>query len=82
MEASAFLQACKHTGVQAFGVIKGVSDLGDNNKGVGHDMHYRPALENAADATKAFIKWKLKHISEDEPDISSSTVRPSDSLLM
>ena len=59
MEASAFLQVCTYTGVSAFGVIKGVSDIGDYYKGVGHKKHYTPALQNATEATKAFIKWKL-----------------------
>ncbi|KFZ24679.1 hypothetical protein V502_00842 [Pseudogymnoascus sp. VKM F-4520 (FW-2644)] len=70
MEASAFLQVCKYTGVAAFGVIKGVSDMGDHRKGLGHARHYKPALMKATDATKAFIKWKLEQIENQPPDRS------------
>jgi hypothetical protein len=70
MEASAFFQVCNDTGVKAFGVLKGVSDKGDKHKGIGHDRHYNPALENAAEATKAFLRWKLERINIEPPDIS------------
>ncbi|CAI6099603.1 unnamed protein product [Clonostachys chloroleuca] len=60
MEASAFLQACEYTGVTALGVIKGVSDMADGNKGEGDDKHYTPALVQAAEAAKRFIKYKLE----------------------
>lgn len=70
MEASAFLQVCEDTEVKAFGVIKGVSDMGDKHKGIGHDQHYLPALTNAAAATKAFVKWKLEKIEHEPRDIS------------
>lgn len=71
MEASAFLQACTFTGVEALGVIKGVSDMGDERKELGHETHYRPALYNAIDATKSFLKWKLHTIPDETPDIST-----------
>ncbi|KAK4139141.1 nucleoside phosphorylase domain-containing protein [Dichotomopilus funicola] len=70
MEASAFLQACECTGVKSLGVIKGVSDMGDHNKGLGHDKHYRPALCRAAEAAKAFIKYKWETMPETDVDRS------------
>lgn len=70
MEASSFLQVCAFTGVEALGIIKGVSDMGDERKGLGHESHYRPALQNATEATKSFIKWKLHTIPDEIPDIS------------
>ncbi|KPI43114.1 uncharacterized protein AB675_1807 [Cyphellophora attinorum] len=69
MEASAFLQVCQVTGVHAFGVIKGVSDLGDEHKGVGHNNHYRPSLKNAADATKSFVEYKLARLPPGDANI-------------
>lgn len=70
MEASAFLQACAFTGVEALGIIKGVSDMGDEYKGFGHETHYRPALQNATEATKSFLKWKMHSLPDETPDIS------------
>jgi len=70
MEASSFLQVCAFTGVEALGIIKGVSDMGDERKGLGHESHYRPALQNAIEATKSFIQWKLHTIPDEIPDIS------------
>jgi len=71
MEASAFLQACESTGVHAFGVIKGVSDMGDKHKGLGHDNFYMPALRNAADATKAYVEYKLTELDTNPPNIEN-----------
>ena len=73
MEASAFLQTCAFTNVEVLGIIKGVSDMGDERKGLGHDMHYRPALSNAIDATKSFLRWKL-HTIPDETDTRYKSV--------
>jgi hypothetical protein len=69
MEASAFLQVCQVTGVHAFGVIKGVSDLGDKHKGTGNDSHYRASIKKAADATKCFVEYKLEQIPTDYANI-------------
>jgi nucleoside phosphorylase len=70
MEASAFLQVCEITGVQAFGVIKGVSDMGDKYKGSGHTNYYQSALRNAAEATEAYVLHKLKEIYLPPPNES------------
>lgn len=71
MEASAFLQVCEHLGVHAFGIIKGVSDMGDDRKSiVGNDQHYKPALRRAADAAKRFTEWYLTKHPLNEPDLS------------
>ncbi len=70
MEASSFLQACAFTGVEALGIIKRVSDIRNERKDLDHKSHYRPALQNATEATRTFIKWKLHTISDEIPDIS------------
>jgi hypothetical protein len=60
MEASAFLYVCKLTNVESMGVIKGVSDLGDQNKGEGNDKYLHKALCNTADAIKDWVQFRLK----------------------
>ncbi|KAI1388494.1 uncharacterized protein F4822DRAFT_429113 [Hypoxylon trugodes] len=59
------------SGVEALGIIKGVSDMGDERKGLGHWAHYKPAVRNATEATKSFVKWKLQTTIDEKPDISS-----------
>lgn len=56
MEASAFLQVYRYASVNALGIIKGVSDMGDELKGVGNGVYYDSALGNAANAAKAFTQ--------------------------
>jgi len=70
IKAGALLQACGFTGVEALGIIKGVSDVGDEYKGFGHETHYIPALQNATKATKSFFKWKMHILPDETPDIS------------
>jgi hypothetical protein len=66
MEASAFFQVCEYMKIQALGVIKGVSDMGDDYKGIGNDTHYDPALRNAAKAAGEFATWSLKDTPVDK----------------
>jgi hypothetical protein len=66
MEASAFFQVCEYMKIQALGVIKGVSDMGDAYKGIGDDKHYDPALRNAANAAGEFATWRLKNTPVDK----------------
>jgi hypothetical protein len=55
MEASAFLHVCQHTGVISLGVVKGVSDMGDDKAVTTNDKHYNTALINTADAVRHWI---------------------------
>ncbi|EXK76430.1 hypothetical protein FOQG_18827 [Fusarium oxysporum f. sp. raphani 54005] len=67
MEASAFLQACEFTGVRSLGVIKGVSDMGDGNRGLGpNDKHYKSALLRAARAVKRFVSYRWEDMPPKE----------------
>lgn len=59
MEASAFFQVCTYLNINGLAVIKGVTDMGDEYKGVGHDRHYLPALKKAARATRRFVEYVL-----------------------
>jgi nucleoside phosphorylase len=53
MESSAFLDVCKYMKVKALGIVKGVSDLGDDQK---NDGDYHNALVNAANGIKAYLE--------------------------
>lgn len=64
MEASAFFQVCTYLNINGLAVIKGVTDMGDKYKGVGHERHYRPALRKTALATRRFLEYVLG-----EPDV-------------
>ena len=39
--------------------------MGDERKGLGHEVHYRPPLSNAIDTTKSFLRWKLHFIPDE-----------------
>lgn len=65
MEASAFLKLCQHsqhTDVQSLGVIKGVSDLGDQDKGRDPTI-YELALENTGEALKDWISYWFRSMT-------------------
>lgn len=47
MEASAFLMLCNFLHIGCLGVVKGVSDFGDTNKGEEEDV-YEEALKETA----------------------------------
>lgn len=58
MEASAFLKLCshsRHTNVLALGVLKGVSDLGDKDKGKDPEV-YEEALRETGRVLKDWIR--------------------------
>jgi hypothetical protein len=68
MEASAFLQLCqskyfnhRDTEIHCMGVLKGISDFGDENKDVDQQQNsgYEKALQNTA---KAISDWVPYHI--------------------
>ncbi len=59
MEASAFLKLCEHMDLQSLGVIKGVSDLGDEDKSK-DDTIYDSALEATGEAILDWIKHMFK----------------------
>ncbi len=54
MEASAFLKLCGYAGVSSLGVVKGISDFGDAEKGKEPDA-YEGALKNTAIALKEWV---------------------------
>ena len=62
MEAFAFLKLCEHTNVQSLGVVKGVSDYGDSDKG-GDETAYDDAL---AETGKALKRW-IRHLLDKVP---------------
>jgi nucleoside phosphorylase len=65
MEASAFLQLCQHFGekqAKSLGVIKGVSDFGDANKGAVKNA-YQDALRNTAKAIEDWICHRIRRIT-------------------
>jgi hypothetical protein len=59
MEASAFLMLCTYLNIGCLGVVKGVSDLGDSNRGEFPDT-YDNALKAAAEAVR---KWAVQHLA-------------------
>ena len=58
MEASAFLMLCNFLHIGCLGVVKGVSDFGDANKGEEEDV-YEEALKETALAVQ---KWSIQHL--------------------
>lgn len=71
MEASAFLKLCQHSehaGVNSLGVIKGVSDLGDENK-PRDSVVYNDALEATGGVVKDWISFYFRSMTW-EPDES------------
>jgi hypothetical protein len=55
MEAFAFLKLCEYTDVMSLGVVKGVSDLGDSEKGKDEAV-YRNALGKTAEALDEWMR--------------------------
>lgn len=65
MEASAFLELCKHfegDQVISLGVVKGISDFGDPNKGTVPNVK-ETALENTANALKEWVTHRIRGIT-------------------
>lgn len=61
MEASAFIQLCKHfepNGPTCLGVVKGISDFGNAEKG-GDSTAYNDALDKTAAAIKDWITHRI-----------------------
>jgi uridine phosphorylase len=54
MEASAFLKLCAYAGISSLGVVKGISDFGDSEKGKVPNA-YGGALQNTAIALKEWV---------------------------
>ncbi|KAF2269167.1 purine and uridine phosphorylase [Lojkania enalia] len=80
MEASAFLQLCRHfEGDQAIslGVIKGVSDFGDPAKGTVENA-YNDALKNTAHALEQWVTYRITSITwtKDESDEPAAKIVP------
>jgi nucleoside phosphorylase len=77
MEASAFIQLCEHFGgnyVKCLGVVKGVSDFGDSEKGK-DESAYSEALENTAVALQEWITHRISVITW-EVDESALAMNP------
>ncbi|KAH8647849.1 phosphorylase superfamily protein [Xylariales sp. PMI_506] len=65
MEASAFIQLCKHFephGPSCLGVVKGISDFGNSDKGK-DETAYDDALKNTAAAIREWIIYRIPAIS-------------------
>jgi len=65
MEASAFIQLCHHfgpSGPKCLGVIKGISDFGNEKKGKDASV-YGDALVNTATALEEWVKYQIPGIS-------------------
>jgi hypothetical protein len=54
MEASAFLKLCGYAGISSLGVVKGISDFGDSEKGKVPNA-YGEALQNTAVALREWV---------------------------
>jgi nucleoside phosphorylase len=63
MEASAFLTLCVTLSVHSLGVVKGVSDLGNSDKGKDPGA-YKDALVATATAAQAWITHTLQAVSD------------------
>ena len=78
MEASAFIQLCEHFGsdhAKCLGVVKGVSDFGNSEKG--DDEHaYIEALQNTALGLQEWITHSISTINW-EVDESELAMNPS-----
>jgi len=64
MEASAFLQLCNYLtprGPVCLGVVKGVSDFGNSDKGKDEDA-YSKALQNTAAALQDWITYQIPEV--------------------
>ncbi|KAK4448452.1 nucleoside phosphorylase domain-containing protein [Podospora aff. communis PSN243] len=65
MEASAFIQLCDHfssSGLTSLGVVKGISDFGNEKKG--HDANVYPeALANTALAIEEWVTYQIPAIT-------------------
>jgi hypothetical protein len=73
MEASAFIQLCQHFGASGptcLGVLKGISDFGDDRKGE-DPTAYSDALWNTAKAIEEWITYQIPAITW-KPDESQS----------
>ena len=65
MEASAFLQLCEHFGsdmATCLGVVKGVSDFGNAEKGK-DESAYTNALVNTAEAIREWVIHRIPKIA-------------------
>jgi nucleoside phosphorylase len=58
MEASAFLKLCGYAEVSSLGVVKGISDYGDSEKGKVPDA-YEVALKNTAIALREWVTYTI-----------------------
>jgi nucleoside phosphorylase len=56
MEASAFLKLCEYMNVSSLGVVKGISDFGDSEKGKDPAV-YDHALRNTAIALRDWVTY-------------------------
>ena len=83
MEASAFIQLCLHFGSQGptcLGVVKGISDFGNSQKGK-DETAYGDALKNTAAALKEWITHQIPAITwEVDESESRPVVRPGDGV--
>jgi len=65
MEASAFIQLCGHFGndyAKCLGVVKGISDFGNSNKGKDENTPTE-ALKNTASALREWITHRIPVVS-------------------
>lgn len=69
MEASAFFNSCQQCHVAALGVVKGVSDNGDEDK---TDLMHRTALSNAAMAALGLCKHYFNDSNFPQSSLESS----------
>lgn len=64
MEASGFLQLCEHLasqGLMCLGIVKGVSDFGNADKGKDPNA-YNTSLTNTAEALKTWILHQIPSV--------------------
>jgi len=76
MEASAFIQLCEHFGgefAKCLGVVKGISDFGNSEKGKDEDA-YSEALKNTALGLQEWITHSISVITweVDEGELAKS----------
>jgi hypothetical protein len=78
MEASAFLELCQHSfkDISCLGVVKGVSDFGDEEKNM-NPVDKDQALERTADALRDWITHRIPTITWEH---DYSTARHWDAL--
>jgi hypothetical protein len=54
IEAGAFLKLCKYANISSLGIVKGISDFGNDEKGKGLAL-YNDALRNSAIALRDWV---------------------------